>query len=214
MDVGAGDQRRTLRNYITPGVQGISSSIARLTVEVNNFELRSVPYLWSNNPNSVAHHWRIQFAPSIFLEVRDTLKLNGVSTDAIRLHLFPFSLKDKARTWLHSLPSDSIGTWDELTRAFIAKFFPPSKTASLRNQITTFTEGEDESLYEAWEWFKDLLQLCPHHGLQKWMTIQIFCNVVTQPVRSVIDAAADGNLLNMTEDEAYNLIEKMALNNF
>jgi len=146
--------------------------------------------------------------------VRDTLKLNGVSTDAIRLHLFPFSLKDKARTWLHSLPSDSIGTWDELTRAFIAKFFPPSKTASLRNQITTFTEGEDESLYEAWEWFKDLLQLCPHHGLQKWMTIQIFCNVVTQPVRSVIDAAADGNLLNMTEDEAYNLIEKMALNNF
>jgi len=86
---------------------------------------------------------------SIFLEVCDTLKLNGVSIDAIRLWLFPFSLKDKARAWLHSLPPDSIRTWDELTIAFLAKFFPPSKTTSLQNQITTFTQREDELLYEA-----------------------------------------------------------------
>jgi len=61
----------------------------------------------------------------------------------------------------------SITTWDELTKAFLAKFFPPSKTAILRNQITSFTQKENESLYEAWEQFKDLLRLCPHHGLQK-----------------------------------------------
>ena len=101
----------------------------------------------------------------IFLEVCDTLKLTEVSTDAIRLPLFPFSLKDKAHAWLHSLPLDFICTWDELPKAFLAKIFPPSKTASLRNQITTFTQRDDESLYEAWEQFKDLLQLCPHHGL-------------------------------------------------
>jgi len=76
----------------------------------------------------------------IFLEVCNTLKLNGISTDAIHLCLFSFSLKDKARARLHSLPLDSITTWDELTRAFLAKFFPPSKTPSLRNQITTFTQ--------------------------------------------------------------------------
>jgi len=33
----------------------------------------------------------------ICLEVCDTLKLNGVSTYAIRLRLLPFSLRDKAR---------------------------------------------------------------------------------------------------------------------
>ena len=38
---------------------------------------------------------------SIFLEVCDTLKLNGVSIDAIRFQLFPFSFKDKARVSLH-----------------------------------------------------------------------------------------------------------------
>ena len=127
---------------------------------------------------------------SIFLDVCDTLKLNGVSTDAIRLRLFPFSLKDKARACLHSLPPDSIRTWEELTRTFLAKIFPPSKTANLRNQISTFAMTEDESLYESWERFKDLLRLCPHHGLQKWMIIQTFYNGVTQPVRSTIDAAA------------------------
>jgi len=98
----------------------------------------------------------------VFLEVCDTLKINGVSTDAIRLRLFPFSLRDKARAWFHSLPLGSITTWDELTKVFLAKFFPPSKTASLRNQITSFTQREDETLYEAWEWFKELLRLCPH----------------------------------------------------
>ena len=86
----------------------------------------------------------------VFLEVCDTLKTNGASTDVIRLRLFPFSLRDKARAWLHSLPSGSISTWEELTKAFLAKFFPPSKTASLRNQITSFSQREDETLYKAW----------------------------------------------------------------
>ena len=108
---------------------------------------------------------------SVFLEVCDTLKINGASTDAIRLRLFPFSLRDKARAWLHSLPPGSISTWEELTKAFLARFFPPSKTASLRSQISTFAQRDDETMYEAWEWFKDLLQLCPHHGLQKWMLV-------------------------------------------
>jgi len=151
---------------------------------------------------------------SVFLEGCDTLKINGASTDAIWLLLFLFSLRDKARAWLHSLPSRSISTWDELTKALLAKFFPPSKTASLRNQITSFTQREDESLYEAWEQFKDLLRLCPHHGLQKWMVVQTFYNGVTQLVRSMIDAAAGGTLMSKTEEEAYNLIEEMALNNY
>jgi len=43
MDAGGEGQRRKLRDFITPGVQGISSSIARPTLEVNNFELRPAP---------------------------------------------------------------------------------------------------------------------------------------------------------------------------
>ena len=59
---------------------------------------------------------------SVFLEVCGMLKINGASTDVIRLRLFLFSLRDKARAWLHSLPPGSISTWDKLTKAFLAKF--------------------------------------------------------------------------------------------
>jgi len=142
----------------------------------------------------------------VFLEVCDTLKINGASTDVIRLCLFSFSLRDKARAWLHSLPPRLITTWDELTKAFLAKFFPPSKTGSLRNQITSFAQKEDERLYEAWERFKDLLRLCPHHGLQKWMAVQTFYNGVTQPVRSMVDVATGGTLMSKTEEEDFNMI--------
>ncbi|BFG24791.1 hypothetical protein CerSpe_110650 [Prunus speciosa] len=66
---------------------------------------------------------------AIFLEICDTSKFNGVSDDAIRLRLFPFSLKDKAKLWLLSQPQDSIRTWDDLSKKFLAKFFPRAKTA-------------------------------------------------------------------------------------
>jgi len=45
------------------------------------------------------------------------------------------------------------------------------------------------------------------------MFVQAFYNGVTQPMRSTIDAATGGTLMNKTEDEAYNLIKEMTLNN-
>ena len=42
-----------------------------------------------------------------FLDICDTFRMNGVSADAIRLRLFPFSLRDKTKLWLNSLESKS-----------------------------------------------------------------------------------------------------------
>ena len=72
------------------------------------------------------------------LEICDTLKYNGVSNDALRLRLFPFTLKEKARAWLKSQPPDSFTNWDDLTRAFLVKYFPPSKTAKVVKELTSF----------------------------------------------------------------------------
>ena len=78
--------RRTFLDFVTPGVQGIGSSITRPTVDANNFELK--PALISMVQQS-----RFSGTPledpnvylSIFLEVCDTVKLNGVSSDVIRM---------------------------------------------------------------------------------------------------------------------------------
>jgi len=39
----AGEVRRTLHDFVTPGVQGIALSIARPAVDGNNFELKPTP---------------------------------------------------------------------------------------------------------------------------------------------------------------------------
>src|SRR5262249_47929642 len=106
-----------------------------------------------------------------FLEICDTFKSNRVSDDAIWLRLFPFSLRDRAKGWLNTLSSRSITTWEGLVEKFLTKYFPPSKTAKLRNNISTYTQIETETLYEAWERYKDLLKRCPHHGLPKWLQV-------------------------------------------
>ena len=40
---------------------------------------------------------------AIFLEICDTIKMNGVREDVIRMRLFPFSLRDKVRARLASI---------------------------------------------------------------------------------------------------------------
>nr|GEU96283.1 reverse transcriptase domain-containing protein [Tanacetum cinerariifolium] len=69
-----------------------------------------------------------------------------------------------ARRWLEKEPPRSITTWEDLLSKFINEFFPPSRTTSLRNEISNFQQKFDESFHEAWDRYKDLLRACPHHG--------------------------------------------------
>ncbi|HEX7902236.1 MAG TPA: hypothetical protein VF487_00055, partial [Chitinophagaceae bacterium] len=212
----AGNDQKPLRDYAMPNVTDIQSSIRRPAINANTFEIKPATIQMLQN--------QCQFGGSSlddpnehilsFLEVCDTFKFNNVSEDAIRLRMFPFTLKDKARSWLHSQPSDSILTWDDLAQKFLAKFFPPAKSAKLRNDIHTFAQFDSESLYEAWERFKDMLRKCPHHGIPQWMQLGIFCDGLQASTRASIDAAAGGAIMSKNLDEAYKLLETMATNNY
>ena len=63
-----------------------------------------------------------------FLVICATFKYQNFTDDSIRLRLFPFSLKDKAKAWLYSLPPNTITTWEILVQKFLAKFFRMSRT--------------------------------------------------------------------------------------
>nr|GEZ96885.1 reverse transcriptase domain-containing protein [Tanacetum cinerariifolium] len=71
--------------------------------------------------------------------------------------------------WLEKEPPRSIFTWDDLVLKFINRFFPPSKTTNLRNEITNFQQCFDESFSEAWDRFNDL-RACPRHVAAKVST--------------------------------------------
>ena len=78
----------------------------------------------------------------LFFKVSYAFKIAGVLQKALRLKLFPFSLRDRARAWLNSLSPDSITTWNDLADKYLMKYFPPTKNTKLRNDITSFHQLE------------------------------------------------------------------------
>jgi len=43
-----------------------------------------------------------------FLAICSTINLSGFTEDGLRMRLFPFSLKERAKHWFHSLAPNSI----------------------------------------------------------------------------------------------------------
>ncbi|KAL5567270.1 hypothetical protein UlMin_030434 [Ulmus minor] len=211
---GGAVPNRALKDYSIPNV-GISS-IQRPPIQANNFEIK--PAIIQMIQNSVQFGGLPNDDPNLhianFLEICDTFKHNGVTDDAVRLRLFPFSLNSKAKAWLTSLPAGTITTWNGLANVFLTKYFPPAKSAKMRNDISNFLQQDQESLYEAWERFKDLLRKCPHHGLPLWMQVQTFYNGLLSNTQTMVDAASGGAFFNKSPEEGYELIEVMASNNF
>ena len=104
----------------------------------------------------------------------NTVKLNGVRPDVIKLQLFPFSLRDVAATWFDSLLVGPVNTWEELVETFMSRFFPQALTAKSRGEIIVLKQGGDKSLYTSWERFKRLLKRCPMHGIDLTTLMDIF----------------------------------------
>ncbi|GKB59815.1 reverse transcriptase domain-containing protein [Tanacetum coccineum] len=112
-----------------------------------------------------------------------------------------------ARIWLEKEPPRSILTWDDLVSKFINQFFPPSKTTNLRNEITRFQQRFDESFYEAWDRFNDLLRACPHHGFSELHQLDTFYNALNANDQDSLNSAAGGNFLDKMPRECLRIIE-------
>ena len=72
-----------------------------------------------------------------FLKICITFTIKGVTQEAIRLRLFPFSLLGKAKQWFY-LNHNAVDIWDKCSNAFLVKFFLMGKTNALRNKISSF----------------------------------------------------------------------------
>lgn len=149
-----------------------------------------------------------------FLEICDTVKMSGVIDEAIRLRIFSFSLRDKAKALFKSLPYGFIATWEGLAQKFLTKNFPLSKAAQLRSEISQFRQVDFEPFHEAWERFKDLFRRCPQHGYQSWVQIELFYNGLNDQTRTIVNSAAGETLMSKTLDVAYSLLDEIATNSY
>ncbi|KAL2923514.1 tRNA dimethylallyltransferase [Bienertia sinuspersici] len=112
------------------------------------------------------------------------MKLTNMSSDAIKLCLYPFSLRDDVKELLNDGGANKYTTWDSLTKAFLLKF-SEKKNSRLQNDISAFRQNEDESLHNACKRFKHLQRQCPHHRLSNWNLNHTFCNGKTQKFASM-----------------------------
>nr|GEZ71518.1 hypothetical protein [Tanacetum cinerariifolium] len=92
------------------------------------------------------------------LEIVDLFHIPNITQDQIMLLAFLVSLTGAASRWLRNEPSGSILTWEVLKSKFPSKYYPPARTAKKMKEINNFQQEPDESLFRAWERFKELLR--------------------------------------------------------
>ncbi|KAK8508707.1 hypothetical protein V6N12_032702 [Hibiscus sabdariffa] len=143
-------------------LEGLNPAVTIPEFEAEHFELKPVMFNMLNTlgqfGGSPAEN-ACQHLKS-FLEICNSFKIHGVSNDVLKLKLFPYSLRDKAKAWMNNLPSGSLQSWTELCRSFLARFIYNSMTDNLRNRITSFRQEDDEAMHEAWERYRDLFRRC------------------------------------------------------
>jgi len=147
-----------------------------------------------------------------FEDICGTMKYNQMTEESLKLKLFHFSLKEKAKTWLLSLQSGSISTWEELAEAYYRKFYSKQKTATMRQALNTFHQLQGEMLFIYFERFKDLLLEHPHHGFEKICLIQILYEGLDYSNKTMIESLYNGTFISKTADDAWQFFEEVAEN--
>src|SRR3954468_6871283 len=146
-----------------------------------------------------------------FIEICDMQKYKEVDGDIIKLKLFPFSLRGRAKEWLQSLPKNSIDSWSKCKDAFIGKYYPPAKIVQLRSNIMNFRQLDNEHVAQDWERMKTLAKNCPTHGLTTWIVIQTFCARLNFTSWNLLDSSAGGTFMSTTLCAATKLLDEMML---
>ncbi|GKE72232.1 hypothetical protein Tco_1534273, partial [Tanacetum coccineum] len=135
---------QTMEEFCQPTLNGRGGPISPIAIQATNFGLKNemIQQVQNSCPfrgpgNDANKHL------DKFLHVTQSIKVNGVTDDALRLYLFPYSLKHRAAEWFDRLPRNSITTFKQMAKIFLKKYFPLS--------MVTKWQEPDESLFEAWE---------------------------------------------------------------
>ncbi|RVW31003.1 hypothetical protein VitviT2T_015969 [Vitis vinifera] len=145
-----------------------------------------------------------------FEDVCNTFQEGGASIDLMRLKLFPFTLKDKAKIWLNSLRPRSICTWIDLQAEFLKKFFSTHRTNGLTRQISNFSAKENEKFYECWERYMEAINACPHHGFDTWLLVSYFYDGMSSSMKQLLETMCGGDFMSKNPEEAMDFLNYVA----
>ncbi|KAD7478924.1 hypothetical protein E3N88_02060 [Mikania micrantha] len=134
----------------------------------------------------------------------------GFSADEVKLILFPFTLKDRAKEWFSTLPAASIYTWEEMQQQFLSEFYTMKKTTEARAAIRNFKQKGGELFHEAFTRFKDMLRKCPHHGINMWELLVAFYDGMSSEDIRDINSQSNGTFLYNHVQVDWDMLERMS----
>ncbi|GJV94279.1 reverse transcriptase domain-containing protein [Tanacetum coccineum] len=110
---------RLMEELLQAPTDGVGDVIVVPPVLASQFELKigllnlvtAISFHSFENDDPPSHFRR-------FMNITQTIKLNQVPHDIIKLIMFPFSFEGAARTWLAKEPQNSITTWNDLIDTF------------------------------------------------------------------------------------------------
>ncbi|KAK8609242.1 hypothetical protein V6N13_025548 [Hibiscus sabdariffa] len=104
---------RTVRDYLAEDLDGLNHAVTIPEFDAKHFELKPVMSNMLNTlgqfGGSLADNARLHLKS--LLEVCNSFKIHGVFNDVLKLKLFPYSLRDKAKACLNNLPPGSFQSW-------------------------------------------------------------------------------------------------------
>ena len=90
------------------------------------------------------------------------------------------------------------------------QIFSPSLTIERIREIIVFQQGEDESLYTAWERYKRLLKRCLMHGIDLKTQMDIVYHSLNDTSKGIIDVSYYRAFKRKSAEEARDLIADLA----
>nr|GEW59621.1 hypothetical protein [Tanacetum cinerariifolium] len=115
------------------------------------------------------------------LKIVDLFHILKITQDQIMLRAFPVSLTGAASKWIRNQPSE---------------------------EINNFQQEPDESIFCAWERFKELLMKYPQHYLTDMQEVILFYNELDVPTQQILDSK--GAIPSKTDADAKVAIQEMA----
>ncbi|CAN6576727.1 unnamed protein product [Malus baccata var. baccata] len=85
----------------------------------------------------------------------------NVDEEQVKLRAFPFTLEAKAKEWLYNLPPVSMNTWNQVKQAFLEQYFPATKAASIRKDISNGGAFMDKTPINAKALLKNIVMVAP-----------------------------------------------------
>ncbi|XP_019173820.1 PREDICTED: uncharacterized protein LOC109169392 [Ipomoea nil] len=130
-----------LRDIQRP-VIAVNPSCIQLSDAARNYELKTFHLNILPTFNGLGSEDALGFMRELYSTVQ-TLPLNNLSEEELRMKCFPYCMRGDARQWLLNLPEGSLRTWDDVYNAFMFKYYSSQKTMDYRSRICTFTQRED-----------------------------------------------------------------------